>query len=381
MSQRVGIAGFAQTYYEPGKKGQHITELVYEAVRKALDHAGVEVTDIDNVVSCSQDFLDGRTISNRTIPEVEGAYLKSEAKVASDGAQAVIYGALRIMSGKYRTTLVLSHCKMSEGAQNVIAGAMHDPLYQRPLGLDDLSSAALQARAYLERHGLSEEVMGVAASHSLKNALDNPLVHRGLDREPSEVMESRVLASPVRELMTMPSSDGACALVLAREDKALGLTDRPVWIRGFGMSTDTFFLGDRDLSNAGALHDAAWKAYSMAGIKGPAREVHLIELSDCFAHNSLMNLEATGFAEPGKGIELFESGWVEREGRFPVNPSGGVLGGNPLCVAGMTRVIECARQLRGEAGPCQAGEPKQALAQGSWGPAGQAQATLILSSE
>ena len=71
--------------------------------------------------------------------------MKSEAKVASDGTQAVVYGALRIMSGKYRTTLCVAHCKMSEGAQNAIANAMFDPIYQQHIGLDDVSAAALQA--------------------------------------------------------------------------------------------------------------------------------------------------------------------------------------------------------------------------------------------
>jgi len=378
MSERVAIIGMAQTRYEPEKKHQHLTELVYEAVRAALDHAGIGVKEIDNVVSCSQDFLDGRTISNRTIPEVEGAYLKSEAKVASDGAQAVAYGAMRIMSGKYKTTLVLAHCKMSEGAQNVIANAMFDPMYQRHIGLDDVSAAALQARAYLHKYSLPETAMAVPAVHSLANAAVNPLVHRGMRLGEEDVMASRMLASPVRELMAMPVSDGACALVLAHESVAGKYTDQPVWIASFGIGTDAYYLGDRDLAGLPALSQAAQKAYAMAEISDPSREINLIELTDYFAHQTLMSLEAMGFAEPGRGIGLFRSGQADKKGGLPVNPSGGVLGGNPWCVAGMTRVIECAKQLRGEAGACQAGTIKTALAQGGWGPAGQSQCVIIL---
>lgn len=378
MGERVAVVGAAQTKYEAEKRSRHITELVYEAVAAALEDAGMGIREIDNVVSCSQDFLDGRTISNRTIPEVEGAYLKSETKVASDGAQAVVYGALRILSGKYRTTLVLAHSKMSEGDQNVIANAMFDPFYHRPLGLDEVAAAALQARAYLHQHGLPETVMAAAAAHSLSLAADNPLVHHGRKISAEEVMHSPLLASPLRELMARPISDGACALVLAHESVAEKYTDKPVWIAGFGISTDAYYLGDRDLSRSTALEQAARKAYQTAGISDPRKEIQIIELTDYFAHQSLMELEAMGFAEPGEAIKLFASGRAARNGPLPVNPSGGVLGGNPLCAAGMTRVIECVKQIKGSAGKCQAGSPRTALAQGAWGPAGQSQCAVIL---
>jgi len=378
MPGRVAITGFYETSYQPEKKEQHITELVYEAVQGALEHAGAGIGQIDNVVSCSQDFLDGRTISNRTIPEVEGAYLKSEAKVAGDGVQAVSFAAMRVMSGKYRTALVVSHSKMSEGEQRVISNAMYDPLYQRHIGVDDISAAALQARAYLSKHGLPEDALGLPAAHSINSAAGNPLYHRGMECGPDKVMKSAMLASPLRELMAMPESDGACALVLADEDTARKMTDKPVWIAGMGTSTEAFYLGDRDLWKSTALHEAAQRAYSAAGIKDPARETRLVELSDLFAHIPLMGLEAMGFAEPGRGVELFHSGLCARDGRFPLDPAGGVLAGAPLCVAGMSRVIGCARQIRKEAGQFQAGEPDTALAQGSWGPAGQIQCVIVL---
>jgi len=378
MTARTGIIGMAQTPYLPAHPARHITELVYEAVRSALDDAGLEISDIENVVSCSTDFLDGRTISNRTIPEAEGAYLKSEAKVAGDGAQAALYGALRVMSGKYRTTLVVAHSKMSETNQNVIANAMFDPLFQRHLGLDDVSAAAFQARAYLDKHGLEERAMAEAAAASLCNALDNPMVHRNLSCTPETVMESRMLARPIRELMARPVTDGACAIVMADEKTAQERSKTPVWVEGFGISTDAFFLGDRDLARQPALEEAAARAFAMADVTSPPKEIGLVEITDYFAHQSLMALEGLGLAEEGRAHELYEGGEFCREGRLPVNPSGGVLGGNPLCVAGLTRVMECARQLTGKAGPCQAREANKAVAQGSWGPAGQSQCVLVL---
>ncbi len=378
MIARTGIIGTAQTPYLAEYKSKHITELVYDAVRAALDDTGMEIDDIDNIVSCSQDFLDGRTISNRTIPEAEGACLKSEAKVASDGALAAVFAALRIMSGKYRTTLVVAHSKMSEGSQNVIANAMFDPIFQRHLGLDDISAAALQARAYLTKHKLDDKVMAGPAAASLNNALNNPMVHRNIECTTDTVMQSPLLATPLRELMGRPVTDGACAMVLADEKTARERSKAPVWVEGFGISTDAFFLGDRDLARLPALKEAAARAYSMAGISEPAKETGLVELTDYFSHQSLMTLEDMGLAEAGRAHELYSSGRTTRDGELPVNPSGGVLGGNPLCAAGLTRVIECVRQLRGQAGPCQAREVEKAAAQGSWGPAGQSQCVLVL---
>src|SRR4030042_960914 len=95
MSERVAIVGVKQSRYQAEKKSQHLTELVYEVVNGLFAGLGITPAGVDTIASCSQDFIDGRTISNRTIPEVEGAYLKSEAKVAGDGSMDVFFGMIR----------------------------------------------------------------------------------------------------------------------------------------------------------------------------------------------------------------------------------------------------------------------------------------------
>ena len=379
MPERVAIIGFYQSRCEPDKRECHITDLVYEASSGLLNKLGMTIQEVDNIVSCSQDFIDGRTISNRTIPEAEGAYLKSEAKLAGDGTQAVFYGMMRILSGKYRTCMVLAHAKMSEGSQNVIANAMFDPFFQRPLGFDELNSAALQARRYLHRYKIPENKMAEAAALALTRAQKNELVFRGKKTTARQVLNSKMLASPLRELEVYVPADGACALMLADEKSARKWTDQPVWISGAGVCLDAYFLGDRDLAESPALSKAAKKAYKMAGIKDPRREIDLVELSDYFSFQRLMYPEALGICDPGKGAKLMDSGKSDPDGGQPLNPSGGVLAGNPLCVSGLTRVIEAVKQIQGEAGKLQVKrQVRTALAQGSYGPCGQSQCVLIL---
>jgi acetyl-CoA C-acetyltransferase len=382
MANRVAIVGTFQSSYERAKRGQHITELVYETVSGLLNNLGMDISEVDNVVSCSQDFLDGRTISNRTIPEAEGAFLKSESKVAGDGAQAVFYGMIRILSGKYRTCLVLAHAKMSEGSQNVIANAMFDPIYQRGLGLDEIIAAALQARAYMSKYHVSPEQTAEAAAKSLTQAAKNKNVFRGRKITAKQVLASKMLSSPIRELEAFVPADGACALMLVSEDQAFKWTKNPVWVIGAGTAMEEYYLGDRDLASARALKESAKRAYKMAGVRRPEKEIDLVELSNYFSYQELMYPEALGLCAPGKGAALLASGKTLADGKLPVNPSGGVLGGNPLCVSGLARVIEAANQIRGEAGKVQVKKPVNiALAQGSYGPAGQSQCLLVLSAD
>jgi acetyl-CoA C-acetyltransferase len=271
---------------------------------------------------------------------------------------------------------------MSEGAQNVIANAMFDPIYQRALGLDEIIAAALQARAYMSKYKISPEQTAEAAAKALTQASKNKNVFRGKKITAKQVLASKMLSSPIHELEAFVPADGACALMLASEEQAGRWTKNPVWISGAGTAIEEYYLGDRVLSSARALKEAAKRAYKMAVIKHPEKEVDLVELSNYFSFQELMYPEALGLCAPGKGAALLASGKTMADGKLPVNPSGGVLGGSPLCVSGLARVIEAANQISGEAGNIQVKKPvKTALAQGSYGPAGQSQCVLVLSGD
>jgi len=378
MADRVGIVGSYQTRYEPRKVFDSYPEMVFDVCSNVLEEAGLTIEDMDQIVTNSQDFWDGRTISNRTVSEACGSVLRAESKVAMDGTFAVFYAAIRLLSGCYDSCLLVSHCKMSEGSPHGIHNAMFDPLYQRIMGFDDLSTCALQAKRYMYKYGVTEEQCARVSVKNLGNGKRNPLVHRAMDVTVGQVMSSRMLANPIKELDAYPVTDGACAMILAVEEKAKKWTRNPVWITGIASRLDSFYLGDRDLAEVASLNAAAKKAYQMAGITNPRKEIDLVELSDYYSYQELLWLEGLGFCRRGEGGKMVERGITAINGELPVNPSGGILSGNPVTVAGTVRVAEAALQLMGQAGQRQVDGAKRALAQGHCGPCGQGQCVVVM---
>lgn len=382
MSDRVAIVGLAQTKFEEQKSAQSFSELAYEVVEKVLAQTGLTIEeDIDSTVTASQDFWDGRTISDIPIGDVAGGHLRPEEKVAMDSAQAVYYATIQILSGHYDVVLVVTHCKESQACRSVIENAAFDPLYQRIIGFDFLAAAALQARRYMYKYGITEAQCAKVAVKNLKNAQKNPYAQRSMDLTVEQVLNSPMVASPIHQLETKPQSDGACAVILAGEDRARQITDKAVWVRGLGNCYDGYYLGDRDLADCQSLILAAQRAYKMAGIKNALREVDVAEVSEEYAHQELLWYEGLGFCEPGDGGKLIDRGVTQIGGKLPVNPSGGILAGNPTTVAGMVRVAEAALQLRGEAGERQVPNARTAIAHGQSGYCGQHHCVLILGSD
>ena len=374
----VGVVGVGQTKYERRKKGETFADLVFEATTLALQDAGLTIREIDNVVTVSNDFWDGRTISSMAVMDACGAYEKNVSTVEGDGTFGVLYGMLRILSGSFGTTLVVAHNKGSESLSNLITNGMFDPIYQRALGLDALSSAALQARRYMSKYGVTEEQSAWVSVKNHGNAKNNPLAQLALDLSIKDVMNSRMLSNPIKLYDASPISDGACAVILANEERAKKISRRPVWIKGIGHCAEAYFLGDRDLGECPSLEKAAKRAYGMAGIANPAKEIHVAEIYDAFSYMELLWSEGLGFCGRGQGGKLVESGRTQMNGELPINPSGGVLSAHPVLVAGLARVAECVLQVRGDAGARQIEGVRTALAQGINGPCGQSHCVIVL---
>jgi acetyl-CoA C-acetyltransferase len=327
--------------------------------------------DIDAVVSNSDDFFDCRTISDSAITDVVGAHFKCEEKVAQDGAQAVYYGYANVASGSSDVVLVVGHSKESQvGDRNLITHAAFDPFYTRPVGLDYLAAAALQAEAFLRRFGITDADLARLVSQQRGKAARNPLANERAPLSPEAAATSPMVADPLREAYVYPPSDGAVAMILASEDRARQLTDKPVWITGLGSSIDSFFLGDRDLSESVSLRQAAERAYRMANIPDASAAFDVCELSDPYAHQLPLWAWQSGLTDDPKR-------WLAGDiSRF--NPSGGSLSGTPQVVSGLARTAEAVLQLRGEAGERQISSAKRALAHGTTGPAGQQHCVVVL---
>ena len=383
MARRVGICAVAQTTYERDKWHQRFQGMaldVLEALRQQVDikfsRHRKEVRGIDMSISVSDDVFDARTISNNAMTDVLGAHFGCEEKVAQEGIQALYYGLAAIQSGHNDMVLVMGHCKESQCAsRNMVSHVAFDPFFTRPVGLDFCAAAGLQAQAYAAKSGITDEQLAKVVARSRKYATRNPYTP-GLEELTAEaVLASDMLADPIRALHARPVSDGAVGMVLAAEDIALKISDKPIWITGVGNSMDHFFLGDRDLASNRSLKEAAARTYKRAGITDPKTAFDVIEVSDQYAYQLPMWVEGLGMVDEGKAGQ-----WIDDDGpdKLHVNMSGGMLAGNPLILGGLVRAAEAVFQLRGEAGKNQVENAKTALAHGVMGPAGQFHSVITL---
>lgn len=375
--EKVGIVGYNQVkLYSDANYGRY--EMIFEAVRGAMDKAGLKKKDITTVISCTNDYYDGRTISNCYTVDVGGGYMVDESKVEMDGAHAVLYGLMRILSGNHKLAVVWGGSMASCFPYHSTRLYETDPTWERPVALvNDITATGFQMRAYMEKYGVSAEDIAKIAVKNRKNAAKNPLAlaeAQNANLTVKDVLESDIYADPVTELMVAPPCDGVAALLLAPERQALKITDKPVWITGVGYNQEAYYLGDRDLSKSNSMELASKTAYNTAGIKDPKNEIDVAEIFEQTACEELILTEALGLADNGKGINLNS----EIGGELPINPSGGGISGNPPCATGLIRIIEAAKQLRGEADGYQIKNAKKAIASGQIGMCAQNNIVYIL---
>ncbi len=387
MRERVGIVAAAQTKFKGTRNEVSYGEMIWEVVEKVIRKTGLvfEAQEregkrpfIDKIISCSEDYWQGRTISDCLYHLEMGALGMDVTKVAGDGAFAFYHAFISILSGKHDIILVVAYRKESETNRTVIENAAFDPIYLRPLGIDFLMAAAMQANRYLHKYGISERQCAEVVVKNRKNAFVNPYAQAPMELTVRDVLDSEMLSYPIKRLDCKPISDGACAVILAREDRAKSLTARPIWIAGVGNCYDAHNPGDRDLSDCLSLEMAATKAYEMAGIKNPSEEIHVAEISEEYSYQELLWMEGLGLCGRGQAGGLVEQGATGIDGPMPINPSGGLLSGNPSGVAGLVRIAEVFLQLRGEAGRRQIPQAETALAHGFYGQNGQAHCVSIL---
>jgi len=361
--EKVGIVGYYQLKPELDIMMSPY-EAIFTAVRGALDSAGLKRKDITTVVTCTNDYYDGKTISNCFKVEAGGAYMKDETKVELDGAHAAAYGLYRILSGNHKLAMIYGFSTPSCYFYEPVRILELDPTFDRTMSvINPYTTGGMQMRAYMKAFGVNEEDIAKVAVQNYKNCSKNSLAlpeAKKPDISVQDVLDSEILSSPLRRLMYPIPCDGATAMILAPERQSLKITDNPVWITGMGQCQETYYLGDRDLSISVSMEKAAEKAYKRAGINDPKSEIDVAEI---FGHTSCEELilaEAAHLSEKGKGATLLDSGPA-------LNPSGGAMSAFTPCASGLTRLVEAAKQLRGEADGYQISGAKKAIASGQVG--------------
>ncbi len=378
-----GMTRFMRRAQETGK------ELAWEAARAALDSCQLTLADVDAVcLTSAPDAFDGVHMKGEYLSDGAGGFGKPFIRTYVGGGSGVftaIQGWYTVASGMFDVALLVAEEKMSS-TQPHPQGAfltIFDNILERPLGPNLLWIFALEMNRYMSAYGLDKRDIASVAVKNKRNAAGHPAALLGqADITVDDVLASEVLAWPVQRLDVSPISDGAVAVVVASEDVAKRITDRPVWIEGVGWNLDTTYWTNRDLVYPEYVENAARMAYDMAGVKEPRKEIHVVEPYDPFDYKELHHLEGLLLFDKGKAPEAARDGVLDRDGDLPSCPSGGLLGvGNPIAAAGLMKVAELFWQLRGEAGARQVpGTPERGVAQ-AWGDLMQVGTVVVMGTE
>ena len=368
MHERVAIVGVGCTGYRSITPEQSYKEMVYEAAMRAYNDAGVDPRrDVDSFVTVAEDFHEGTSIFDEYTPDQIGGALKSVHTITGDGLHGIATAYMLIRTGQFDIVAVEGHSKASniKTLPEVTAYAQ-DPILNRPLKLNSHFIAGLEMNRYLYETDSTQEQCAAVVVKNKYNALNNPFAPYGANLSLEDVLSGPVLSWPLGTRETAEHADGAIVMVLAAEEKATSLTDKPIWILGTGWSNDSPGLENRDWAHAIYAKEAARMAYRQAGINNPLEAIDIAEVDDTYAYKELQALEALGFCRQGEAGTLTLEGFTSSDSALPVNVSGGSLGmGNLLDANGLARALEVVLQLRGQAGARQIENVNIGLAQ-SW---------------
>jgi acetyl-CoA C-acetyltransferase len=368
MSERVGIIGVGWAGYRPITPEVSYKELMYEAAVKAYADAGVEPRqDVDSFVSVAEDFIEGTSIFDEYVPDQLGGVLKPVHTIGGDGLHGLATGYMLVRTGLANIVAVEAHSKASNvlTLEGVVAYAQ-DPILNRPLGLNTEFVAGLEMNRYLFETDTAIEHCAAVVVKNRRNALCNPLAAYGAELAFEDVLNAHPLAWPLGRQDAAQTADGAVVMVLASEERARALSEKPIWILGAGWCNGEPSLESRDWGGVPYIFQAGQMAYGQAGIRQPKEAIDFAEIDDTYSYKELQHLEALGLCRSGEAGMLTVEGVTEREGMLPVNASGGSLGmGHLLDASGLARALEVVLQLRGEAGGRQLQDVEIGLAQ-SW---------------
>jgi len=366
--RNVAVVGFAQMpiiAHDPHRTAQ---EMLYPVVRQALAQCGVERDAIDYQTAGSADYIDGRPFGFVAALDVMGTWPpRQDSHLEMDAAFAAYYAWIRMQAGECDTALVVGYGKVSEGQPERILNLQLDPYYLAPLGLGPLSTAALQASAYMAHSGASDRDLAEIAARNRAAGARNPDAQVRSPASADELQRTPWAVEPLREGYLPPIGESAVCLILAAEGKAESMCKRPVWIGGVDQRAEMQALGARDLTRSASTKLATEKALAMAGLGGAA-DVDLIEMLATNPVEEMIVREAMGL--PARGAT-----------KPAINPSGGPITGHPLMMTGLIRLGEAFRQLGGGADGRAVPNARRAMVHATQGHCLQQNVVFVLGSE
>ena len=355
---RVAIVAASMTQF--GQREGWIRELLAEAGHACLADAGIDGDDLDHlyVSNMASGEFEGQTgIANAVAHDLDAlpAYTARIDQTSSSGGAGIYSAWQSVASGASDLTLLIGGEKMTHRttaeATDVIASLTHPAEYKHGVTLP--SFAGLTARRYLHKYDAPRESLGKVAVKNHKNGVDNPHAQFQKEVDLETVMESPIVADPLRLYDFCPITDGSAALLLCPESVAEEYAEEYAVISGIGGATDTHVVHERDDPTVmSGVVDSGAIAYEQADLAPD--DIDVAELHDMFTILEFLQSEGLGFFEQGEGWKAVEEGVTDRDGELPINTSGGLKSkGHPLGASGVAQLYEIYQQLTGNAGPRQ----------------------------
>ncbi|MFH1285244.1 MAG: thiolase domain-containing protein [Candidatus Micrarchaeota archaeon] len=278
----------------------------------------------------------------------------------ASGGSAIREAYMAVASGVHDTVLVTGCDKMRHVSGALITdyvATMAHPIAEYPHGVTLPSLAAMLARLYMHKYGMERKHLAMVAVKNQKNGVQNPYAHiqqevtmDGILYAPEAEMNNPLVSDPLRLYDCCPISDGSASVVICAAEKAKEFTDTPVILAGIGQGTDTLAVHEReDPTILNSVRVASKQAFERA--KLTPKDISFAELHDAFSILEIVESEDAGFFEKGKGFKALEEGITQKDGKFPINPSGGLKArGHPVGATGVAQAAEITWQLQGEAG-------------------------------
>jgi acetyl-CoA C-acetyltransferase len=373
MSRHAAIVATGQTDHSPRRLDVSIPEMIREAVDRCLASKDLTFGDVDAVVVGNMELFEGINSPELWMAAALGAAGKPLYKLNNGGtvgASVAVACDHLVASGLHDVVMGIGYEMQSQGQTQSNITTVGDPAFERAVMAGAIGNFGVMASTYVHESGVTPEQAAKVAVKARTNACLNPHAQLKMpDITIEQVLESRMLSAPLRLLDMCPSSDGACAVVVATEDRATAMTPRPAWIAATATAHDTMFMGDspKRLARMRSLEAASDVAYAKLGITNPREQIDVAEVYEPATYAELAMYENLRFCDWGQGGTLIDEGVTLIDGPFPVNPSGGVLSANPVGATALVRVAEAALQVMGEAGDRQVPDVNTSLATGYGG--------------
>ena len=356
------IVGWAHTPF--GKHDAETVEsLIVRAANEALAHAGLDAADVDEIVLghfnagfSAQDFTASLVL--QADPKLRFKPATRVENACATGSAAVHQAVRAIRAGAARTVLVVGVEQMTttpgpQIGQNLLRASYLPEDGDTPAGFAGVFGQI--AARYFQRHGDQSDALAAIAAKNHHNGVSNPYAQMRKDLGfafcRAESDKNPFVAGPLKRTDCSLVSDGAAALVIADLDTAMTMS-RAVAFKGMAHVQDFLPMSKRDILKFEGCALAWRKALDQAGIV--LADLSFAETHDCFTIAELIEYEAMGLTGEGDGARAIREGWTTKDGRLPINPSGGLKSkGHPIGATGVSMHALSAMQLMGEAGDMQ----------------------------